>query len=168
MERLLEACAREGFRPYFLGARQDVLDCAVAEAKRRWPGLELAGYRDGYFKRDDEAELVREIRATGADCLFIGMPTPRKERFLRRYRDELGIPFIMGVGGSFDVLAALVQRAPVAMQRAGFEWAYRIYQEPGRMWWRYASTNTVFVGLIGKALINRVRHRRNTTNPGPV
>jgi N-acetylglucosaminyldiphosphoundecaprenol N-acetyl-beta-D-mannosaminyltransferase len=167
MERVLEACAREGFRPYFLGAKQDVLDRAVAEAKRRWPRLEFAGCRDGYFQRDDEHEVVRQIRMTGADCLFIGMPTPHKERFLRRYRDDLGVPFIMGVGGSFDVLAAHVRRAPAAVQRAGLEWAYRIYQEPRRMWWRYASTNTIFLGLIGKALIERVRHRGNAANPGP-
>jgi N-acetylglucosaminyldiphosphoundecaprenol N-acetyl-beta-D-mannosaminyltransferase len=165
MERVLEACSSEGFRPYFLGAKQDVLERAVAEAKRRWPGIEFAGYRDGYFNRDDEDEIVRQIRATGADCLFIGMPTPHKERFLRRYRDELGIPFIRGVGGSFDVLAAHVRRAPAAMQRAGLEWAYRIYQEPGRMWWRYASTNTVFAGLVGKALIDRVRRRPNAASP---
>lgn len=156
MERLLAACAAEGFRPYFLGARQEVLSRAVAEAERRWPGLIFAGYRNGYFSRDEEADIVRQIRETGADCLFIGIPTPHKERFLRRYREQLGVPFIMGVGGSFDVLAAHVTRAPLVMQRAGLEWLYRIYQEPRRMWWRYVSTNTVFVGLLGKALIGRV------------
>ncbi len=159
MEHLLETCADEGFRPYFLGAKKEVLHRAVAEARKRWPGLEFAGYRDGYFHPDDEDEVVREIRETGADCLFIGMPTPRKERFLRRYRDDLHVPFIMGVGGSFDVLASHVRRAPVPMQRAGLEWLYRIYQEPGRMWWRYASTNTTYVALVGKALIHRLRHR---------
>jgi N-acetylglucosaminyldiphosphoundecaprenol N-acetyl-beta-D-mannosaminyltransferase len=159
MERLLGACAAEGFRPYFLGARKDVLQRAVAEAQRRWPRLNFAGYRNGYFTREEEHEIVRQIRDTGADCLFIGMPTPHKERFLRRYREELHVPFIMGVGGSFDVLAEHVRRAPMLMQRAGLEWLYRIYQEPGRMWWRYASTNTVFVGLLGKALVGRIRHR---------
>jgi N-acetylglucosaminyldiphosphoundecaprenol N-acetyl-beta-D-mannosaminyltransferase len=156
MERLLAACAAEGFRPYFLGARQDVLERAVAETHRRWPRVAFAGYRNGYFSHDEEAAVVRQIRDAAADCLFIGMPTPHKERFLRRYRDELGVPFIMGVGGSFDVLAAHVRRAPASMQRAGLEWLYRIYQEPARMWWRYVSTNTVFVGLVGKALIGRV------------
>jgi N-acetylglucosaminyldiphosphoundecaprenol N-acetyl-beta-D-mannosaminyltransferase len=159
MERLLAACAAEGLRPYFLGARQDVLERAVAETRRRWPRVAFAGYRNGYFSRGEESAIVRQIRDAGADCLFIGMPTPHKERFLRRYRDELGVPFIMGVGGSFDVLAAHVRRAPAFMQRAGLEWLYRIYQEPARMWWRYVSTNTVFVGLVGKALIGRARRR---------
>jgi N-acetylglucosaminyldiphosphoundecaprenol N-acetyl-beta-D-mannosaminyltransferase len=164
MERLLAACAAEGFRPYFLGARQDVLERAVAETRRRWPRVAFAGYRNGYFSRDEEAAIVRQIRDAGADCLFIGMPTPHKERFLHRYRDELGVPFIMGVGGSFDVLAAHVRRAPAPMQRAGLEWLYRIYQEPARMWWRYVSTNTVFVGLVGKALIGRVWRRSDATS----
>lgn len=159
MEQLLEACAAEGFRPYFLGARKDVLERAIAIARRRWPGLDFAGYRDGYFKPEEEPGVVAEILATGPDCLFIGMPTPRKERFLRRYREVLGVPFIMGVGGSFDVLAAHVNRAPPPMQRAGLEWLYRIYQEPRRMWWRYASTNAVFAGLLVKALVGRAMRR---------
>jgi N-acetylglucosaminyldiphosphoundecaprenol N-acetyl-beta-D-mannosaminyltransferase len=155
MERLLKICGEEGFRPYFLGASKDVLQRAVANARERWPGLEFAGYRDGYFDTDDERDIVSVIRTSGADCLFIGMPTPRKERFLHSYRDVLDVPFIMGVGGSLDVLAGHVRRAPASMRKSGLEWLYRIYQEPGRMWWRYASTNTRFVGLVTKALIAR-------------
>ncbi len=160
MERVLDACAAEGFRPYFLGAKQEVLEAAVAEAQRRWPKLTFAGYRNGYFSSGDEWDVVMTIRESKADCLFIGMPTPRKERFLHSYRETLGVPFIMGVGGSFDVLAGHVERAPSLMQRAGLEWLYRIYQEPGRMWWRYVSTNAVFAGLLGKALVGRVLRGR--------
>jgi len=153
MERLLEACAARGFRPYLLGARQDVLERAVANARRRWPGLVFAGHHHGYFTGVQEPEIVERIRASNADCLFIGMPTPRKERFLHRYRDELAVPFIMGVGGGLDVLAGHVSRAPLALQRTGLEWLYRIYQEPGRMWWRYLSTNVLFAGMLGRALV---------------
>ena len=78
--------------------------------------MKLAGFRNGHFPADQEAAIVDEIRASGADCLFIGMPTPRKERLLARYRDSLGIPFIMGVGGTFDVVAGHVKRAPVGLQ----------------------------------------------------
>ena len=101
------------------------------------PNIRFAGMRDGYFAADREKEVVEEIRNSGADCLFIAMPTPRKERFLSAYRDQLQVPFIMGVGGSFDVLAGDVTRAPPLMQKSGLEWLYRIYQEPSRMWWRY-------------------------------
>ena len=167
MERLLEVCAIQDFRPYFLGARQDVLGRAVANAVQRWPGLVFAGYRNGYFGAQEEPAVVEDIRRSGADCLFIGMPTPRKERFLHRYRKELGVPFIMGVGGGFDVLAGHVARAPQGVQRAGLEWLFRIYQEPRRMWWRYASTNAQFAGLIGKALLARALSRRDISADRP-
>jgi N-acetylglucosaminyldiphosphoundecaprenol N-acetyl-beta-D-mannosaminyltransferase len=160
MNALLRTCAENGFRPYFLGARQEVLERAMAVARGRWRGLDFAGARNGYFGREDEDDIVATIRESGADCLFIAMPTPQKERFLHRYRAALGVPFIMGVGGSLDVLAGHVERAPPFMQRAGLEWLYRVYQEPGRMWWRYASTNVVFAGLLGKALLVRALPRR--------
>lgn len=158
MLHLLEVCAMQGFRPYFLGARQDVLERAIAEARRRWPSLEFAGWRNGYFHCEEEPAIVEEIRRSQADCLFVGMPTPRKERFLHQHRGELGIPFIMGVGGSFDVLAGLVARAPATMQRLGLEWLHRTLQEPRRMWRRYFATNIVFAGLLMTAIAARLMH----------
>jgi N-acetylglucosaminyldiphosphoundecaprenol N-acetyl-beta-D-mannosaminyltransferase len=155
MQRLLAICSVQHFRPYFFGARRSVLERAIKNAYRYWPGLELAGCSDGYFGQEEEAEIVENIQKSRADCLFIGIPTPRKERFLHRYRDDLGVPFIMGVGGSFDVLAGHVSRAPRGMQRAGLEWLYRVYQEPKRMWWRYFSTNAVYAGLLGKEFVIR-------------
>ena len=160
MERLLAICARDSFRPYFLGARPQVLERAMEVAKARWPGLTFAGSHDGYFELEDEADVVADIRASQADCLFIAMPTPRKERFLHRYRRALGVPFIMGVGGSLDVLAGTVRRAPPVMQRAGLEWLYRTWQEPRRMWWRYASTNAAYAGLLGREIAARAAGRR--------
>ena len=115
----------------------------------------IAGYRDGYFSADDEEAVVRDIVASGADCLFVAMPTPRKERFLAKHRDALNVPFVMGVGGSFDVIAGFVDRAPSVMQRYGLEWLYRIYQEPRRMWWRYARTNTIFAAMLLSSLVRR-------------
>lgn len=156
MQRVLALCAAEGFKPYFLGAEPRVVARAAQVACENYPGLELAGVRDGYFNPEDEASIVEEIKRSGADCLFVGMPTPRKERFLAKFRKQLDIPFIMGVGGSFDVMAGKVQRAPRLMQKLGLEWAYRVYQEPRRMWWRYARTNTLFAAMIGSSLAERV------------
>jgi N-acetylglucosaminyldiphosphoundecaprenol N-acetyl-beta-D-mannosaminyltransferase len=152
---LLKVCAREGFRPYFLGAKPEVLREAVQRVREQYPSLVFAGFRDGYFSHEQEADIVRDIRLSQADCLFIGMPTPRKERFLAAYRDELGVPFIMGVGGSLDILAGATRRAPLSVQRLGLEWLYRIYQEPRRMWWRYAKTNTLFAGILAQAVLRR-------------
>lgn len=156
---LLALCAREGLRPYFLGATPVALHEAMQRARERYPALVFAGWHDGYFKREQENDVVRNIQSSGADCLFIGMPTPRKERFLAAHRDDLGVPFIMGVGGAFDVLAGAVRRAPMQIQRLGLEWLYRIYQEPRRMWWRYARTNTLFAGILAEALIRQALRR---------
>ncbi len=132
------------------------------EARRRCPGLDFAGFRDGYFTAGDEPDIVAEIRDSGADCLFIGMPTPRKERFLAAHRDALNVPFIMGVGGGFDVLAGHVAARAGALQRTGLEWLFRIYQEPRRMWWRYAATNAAFAGVLaGNSSVARRSARRN-------
>lgn len=152
---LLEWCAREGRRPFVLGARREILEEAAAAAAHQYPGLQFAGLRDGYFSPLEEADVVRQIRESGADCLFVAMPTPRKERFLGAYAKELGVPFVMGVGGSVDILAGRLKRAPKLMQRAGLEWLHRLLQEPRRMFWRYASTNTVFIFLIVRAIFQR-------------
>jgi N-acetylglucosaminyldiphosphoundecaprenol N-acetyl-beta-D-mannosaminyltransferase len=156
MMALLARCAAEGLKPYFLGATPDVLARAMEVAKTRFPGLQFAGARDGYFSDEEAPQVVAAIRQSGADCLFVGMPTPRKERFIARYRDELGVPFIMGVGGSFDVLAGHVSRAPTWMQKSGLEWLHRIIQEPGRMWKRYATTNLAYLRMLGGMLMRRL------------
>jgi N-acetylglucosaminyldiphosphoundecaprenol N-acetyl-beta-D-mannosaminyltransferase len=156
---LLALCARTGFRPYFLGATASTLDRAVRRAQALHPTLQFAGARDGYFDVAEEGAVVETIRNSGADCLFIGMSTPKKERFMAAHRDSLDIPFIMGVGGSFDILSGQVRRAPKRMQALGLEWLCRIYQEPGRMWWRYAKTNTVFAGVMARALVQRAIQR---------
>lgn len=148
MLSLLAECASRGYRPYFLGATPDVVRRAAAAACSRYPALELAGLHDGYFAPGDETSIVEAINTSGADCLFVGMPTPRKERFLAAHRQAIEAPFVMGVGGSFDVLAGKVARAPEWMQRAGLEWAFRVVQEPRRMLGRYVSTNLMFTALM--------------------
>jgi N-acetylglucosaminyldiphosphoundecaprenol N-acetyl-beta-D-mannosaminyltransferase len=155
LQELLIVCANEGFRPFFLGATPQVVCKACAMVTARYPNISFAGMHDGYFAVDEEQDVVTEIRNSGADCLFIAMPTPRKERFLSAYRDQLQVPFIMGVGGAFDILAGEVTRAPPLMQRLGLEWLYRTYQEPRRMWWRYCRTNAIFAGMLLGALLQR-------------
>lgn len=169
LTELLAVCSQDGFRPYFLGATPKVLELCERQVLAKYPAIRFAGLRDGYFAPDRESDVVADIRDSGADCLFIGMPSPRKERFLAAHRDDLNVPFIMGVGGSFDVLAGQISRAPVRMQALGLEWLYRVYQEPGRMWWRYARTNTLFAAILARALIHQqvqaVLGQRNTSPP---
>lgn len=155
MDRVLGLCSRRGLRPYILGAKQDVLDAAVYRIKLKHPGLSLAGTRHGYFDRSEEDHIVQTINDSGADCVFVGLPTPKKERFIARNRTRLHAHFVMGVGGSIDVLAGHVHRAPDWMQRYGLEWLFRTIQEPRRMWRRYLFTNTQFLGWLLAAMVCR-------------
>jgi len=156
-------CEKEGFRPFLFGARQDVLDKMIDVLRQTHPDLQIAGSRNGYFKPDDEAEIVTQIQASGADCLFVGITSPIKERFLRKYRDDLDVPFLVGVGGSFDVAAGKVKRAPVLMQKLGMEWLFRVLQEPRRLFWRYLKTNLTFAAMVARAALRR-DHRNNSSD----
>jgi N-acetylglucosaminyldiphosphoundecaprenol N-acetyl-beta-D-mannosaminyltransferase len=147
MGQLFELAERRRYRVYVLGGRAEVLDAAVERLWREHPALELAGYRDGYFSADEEAAVAAQIRRARPDMLFVAMPTPRKEYFLARWGDELDVPFTMGVGGAIDVLAGVTRRAPAVLQRLGLEWAFRLAQEPRRLFRRYLVTNSRFVLL---------------------
>lgn len=149
-EALLALADREGHRVFLLGARREVLDRVVTVIGDRWPGVVVAGHRDGYFAHEQSGEVAAEIAGSGADMLFLGMSTPRKEIFLGTYADALGVPVLHGVGGSFDVLAGITRRAPLGWQRCGMEWAYRLIQEPRRMWRRYLTTNTLFLWALAR------------------
>jgi N-acetylglucosaminyldiphosphoundecaprenol N-acetyl-beta-D-mannosaminyltransferase len=158
MERLFALCASQGFKPYLLGAEPGVLDAVLTRLHREYPALEIAGAQHGYFKPETETEVVAAINASGADCLFVAMPTPHKERFLHRYRQALKPAFVMGVGGSFDVYGGKVARAPRWLQAMGLEWAYRLAQEPRRLWRRYSRTNLAYAKLLWAAW--RQHHQR--------
>jgi N-acetylglucosaminyldiphosphoundecaprenol N-acetyl-beta-D-mannosaminyltransferase len=157
MERLLELAAHERWPVYLLGAREDVLVAFEAEALRRFPSLVVAGRRDGYFRPDQEESVADAIRASGARLLFVATSSPMKERFLARQLPRMGAVFAMGVGGSFDVWAGRTSRAPRWMQGMGLEWAYRLLQEPRRMWKRYLIGNVRFARLVARAYVNRDR-----------
>lgn len=159
MEALFARAEEHGHRVYVLGARQDVLETAMKRIRERHPRLEVAGYRNGYFAREEEAEVAAAIRAARPDILFVAMSSPRKEYFLGDHGPALGVPFVMGVGGAIDVTAGKTRRAPLWMQRTGLEWLYRLLQEPRRMFRRYATTNLRFIGLVAAALARRRRAR---------
>lgn len=157
-EDLLAQAEEHGRAVYLLGAKPAVLASLLERVAARHPRLRVAGSRDGYFGPEDEPEVAAEIRASGADYLFVGITSPKKERFLARWGDELGVVVTHGVGGSFDVLAGLTKRAPRAWQRLGLEWLYRVVQEPRRLWRRYLVTNSLFLLLL-------VRERFARTTP---
>lgn len=144
-QRLVECAAEDGDAVYFLGAEEDVVTKVVETFSARHPRLQIAGYHNGFWT--DDVALTEEIRAARPAYLFLAIPSPRKEFWLETNAEGLGVPFVMGVGGSFDVVAGRIGRAPVAVQRAGFEWAWRLIQEPKRMWRRYLFGNAAFLRL---------------------
>ena len=158
MDNLLLEAQNRGWPVYFLGARAEVLGRFLTVVRERFPGMSVAGWRDGYFE-DDEA-AAEAIRASRARLVFVGMPSPRKEYFAADMLPRMGGALVVGVGGSFDVWAGLTKRAPKWMQRLGLEWAYRLGQEPARMWRRYLVGNTRFVWLSLKE-IARQRLKRS-------
>lgn len=157
MARLVDQAARLGHSIYFLGARGPVVERVVERARRQHPELVVAGWRDGYWTPDAEAGVAERIAATRPDILFLAIPSPGKERFLDRWKETIGAPFVMGVGGSFDVYAGLVPRAPRWMQRAGLEWLHRLIQEPSRMSRRYFGDMPRFGWLLLRAMARRGR-----------
>ena len=161
LERVLAVCAEEGYRPYLLGARPDVLARAIQRLSDRFPGLKVAGVHHGYYAPSEENGIVESIRECQPDCLFVGMPTPQKERFMANHHHDLAVPFTMGIGGGIDILAGHVRRAPLLWQRLGLEWLFRLLQEPRRMWRRYLTTNSAFlILLLGEAVRRAFRSRR--------
>lgn len=150
-DALLEMAARSGLPIFLLGATPEVVGATADVVCRQYPDLIVAGYHHGYFW-DDESAIVEKIGASGARLLFVAITSPKKENFINRWRAKLGVDFVMGVGGTFDVVAGKARRAPVWMQRTGLEWMYRVIQEPRRMWRRYLTTNTKFAVLLLKAM----------------
>ena len=145
MEHLVERSAEKGYRIFFFGAEEEVVRSVVDIYQEQFPALQVAGYRNGYFNPEDEPEIARQIGDSRADILFVAFGTPKKEKFIGDHKAVMNVPVIHGVGGSFDVIAGKVKRAPVWMQNCGMEWFYRFLQEPGRMWQRYLVTNSTFI-----------------------
>lgn len=145
---LVRISAEKGYRPYFFGAKEEVVTEVVRRFKQQYPNLEVAGYRNGYFKDDESKSIAKEINDSGADILFVAFSSPKKEFWIKEHMDIMQVPFAMGVGGSFDVIAGKTTRAPKWMQRCGLEWFYRFIQEPRRMFKRYIIGNIRFINLI--------------------
>lgn len=149
-ENLVALAAEKGFGIYLFGAKEEVVLKVKSIFEERYPGIRIVGYRNGYFTDADEPEIVADMASSGADMMFVAFSSPKKEYWVNKYLAQIGIPFVMGVGGSFDVVAGVTDRAPKWMQDHGLEWFYRFVQEPGRLWKRYIVGNAKFVALVMK------------------
>jgi N-acetylglucosaminyldiphosphoundecaprenol N-acetyl-beta-D-mannosaminyltransferase len=152
-EELLSLADRKNLSVYLLGAAAEVLEELVRRVRSRFPGVRIAGYRDGYFSDVEAEQVAFDISAAKPDMLFVGITTPKKELFLEAWGPKLDVTICHGVGGSFDVMAGKTSRAPVLWQRLGIEWLWRVVQEPTRMWKRYLVTNGQFIALVAREWI---------------
>jgi N-acetylglucosaminyldiphosphoundecaprenol N-acetyl-beta-D-mannosaminyltransferase len=151
MERLVESAHKKKYRLFFFGAKEEIVNKLVAKYTEQYSASIIAGYRNGYFKKGYEREIAEEIAQSKPNILFVAITSPVKENFLYQNKDLLkNVNLIMGVGGSFDVIAGYVKRAPLWMQKTGLEWLYRVYQEPRRMFKRYLVGNFKFIRLVAK------------------
>ncbi len=151
MEKLVEIAHKKRYKIFFFGAHEEVVKKVVNFYKNKYSPEIIAGYRNGYYDKAEEKEIAQQISDSEAQMLFVAISSPKKEIFLNDYKEILKeVNFIMGVGGSFDVVAGVTKRAPVWMQKNGLEWFYRLIQEPKRMWKRYLIGNTKFILLVIK------------------
>lgn len=133
MDELLKYCAKNNKGVYLLGAKSEILDECISKLKIKYPGIKIAGQHNGYFDMDSCINIINDIKTSDAYVLFAAMGAPRQEKFIVKYMDELPCNIFMGVGGSFDVLAGKVSRAPKWMIKLGMEWLYRVGKEPSRI-----------------------------------
>jgi len=148
MENIVASAYKKQWKVFFLGASEEVVSKTVNTYTDKYSKEIIAGYHNGYFTKEDEEKIVDSINRSNANILFIGISSPKKEYFIDAHFQKLNCNLIMGVGGSFDVIAGKVNRAPLWMQKSALEWLYRLLQEPGKMWKRYLYTNTVFIWLL--------------------
>ncbi|MFR7996783.1 MAG: WecB/TagA/CpsF family glycosyltransferase [Blautia sp.] len=149
-QELVKVASEKGYKIYLFGAKEEVVTKVKAIYEEQYPGIQIVGYRNGYFTEADEPEIVKNMAESGADMMFVAFSSPKKEYWVNKYLEQLNIPFVMGVGGSFDIVAGVTERAPKWFQAHGLEWLYRFIQEPRRMWKRYIIGNAKFVGLTYK------------------
>ena len=152
MVNLVQLAHQKKYKIFFFGAQEEVVKKVVDIYSDQFSPNIIAGY----FKKEEEESIAREIGESGANILFVAISSPTKENFLYENKGLLQkVNFVMGVGGSFDVIAGKVKRAPIWMQKMGLEWFYRFAQEPQRMWKRYLIGNTQFIRLVLKEAFSK-------------
>ena len=132
-QELMSLAPSKKYKLYFFGSAPGVADLAKAKAEKWYPGIDIVGTRNGYFSAEDEQSIIADIKAKKPDSLLVALGVPKQEKWLYTHLDELNVPVSIGVGGSFDVMAGVMKRAPLWMQKAKLEWLYRGLKQPSRI-----------------------------------
>ncbi|MDU4882888.1 WecB/TagA/CpsF family glycosyltransferase [uncultured Clostridium sp.] len=149
MKKIIAECEKNGEGIYLLGASEENLKACAANIIRDYPKINIVGYHNGFFDLENPKEILEEIKNKKPLALFVAMGCPRQEKFIVKYMDKLPCKIYMGVGGSFDVIAEKVNRAPRWMINIGMEWAYRVAKEP----WRIKRLGSIpkFIWIVAKS-----------------
>ena len=132
VQNLLIEAITETYTIYMFGGAPGIAEKAKSAAESRYPGIRIVGSRNGFFTKEDEPEIIKDIQACQPDILLVALGVPRQEKWLAENLEQLKVPVAIGVGGTFDVMAGVVRRAPVWMQQAKLEWLFRLLSEPKR------------------------------------
>lgn len=147
----LDRAVRHGWSSYLYGGAPGTAELLAQRLTERFPGLQIAGTHTPPFRPltdQEDAEVVERINASGADLVWVGLSTPKQERWMAEHRVRLQAPVLLGVGAAFDFHAGLVPQAPPWVQQRGLEWAYRLMREPRRLWRRYLRNNPAFMTAV--------------------
>ncbi|MFF2483678.1 WecB/TagA/CpsF family glycosyltransferase [Paenibacillus sp. NPDC058071] len=156
LHRLMQAGEKRKWSVYLLGTSQEVIEAAAEKLQLQYPQVRIVGVRNGYFKADQDAEVIAAIREASPDLLFVARGAETQEPWISKYKKELGVPIIMGVGGSFDIISGRLNRAPKLFQKLRLEWFYRLLQEPKRL---------PRMMVLPKFVVKVIRDKENVTKP---
>ncbi|MDD3031707.1 MAG: WecB/TagA/CpsF family glycosyltransferase, partial [Atribacterota bacterium] len=159
INRICQSSVEKGYRLFLLGAKEDIINKAVVNLEKKYPGINIVGFHHGYFKQEgytgnqyekNEKDIIREIKEKKPDFLLVGLGVPKQEIWISKYKDLLNVPVCIGIGGSFDVLSGKIPRAPLWMQNHGMEWIYRLIKEPKRIKRVIALPYFMWLIILGK------------------
>lgn len=156
MEKVIEDCEKKGTSIYLVGAKEEILKECTINLISKYPKLKVAGSHNGYFDLGDCNELIRDIQEKKPYALFVAMGCPKQEIFIHKYFDILPCSIFMGVGGSFDVFAGKINRAPRWMIDLGLEWLYRVIKEPFRI-----KRLTIIPKFLVSVILNKYKNNQN-------
>ena len=165
MRSLLEVSGENDFSFYFLGAKREIVEMMIANIQKKYGQINIAGWHHGYF--DDEDDIVNKINDSDANILLVALGVPKQEYFIYHNRNRIKVPIMMGVGGSFDVFAGIRRETP-SFLRHGWEWLFRLFQDPKNLWRRYLTSNPYFVYQVFKQKIEGNGNGRSKENPSPL
>lgn len=132
-QNTMKQAVEKGYKYYFFGSKPGVADMAAENMRKTYPGIQIVGYRDGYFKEEDIPAIIEDINKSEANILLVALGAPRQELWIDKYKDQIPhVKVAIGVGGSLDGMAGTVKRAPVIYQKLGLEWFYRLVKQPTR------------------------------------